>query len=238
MKGFLKFLGALLCCASSAYAIEDEGVLQNLKRVTFPMFAVGGTEISCIGYYAMPPTKGHALAVIVTAGHCGDRVFPRSDDGSPVRLIGYSKTFSAVYDEQVLHRPDCGHAFPKGFTVPVVDEVYYSLGHRKSSDTFTELQLVRMHFVRNDPERGLVFRRECTGDECAVNMLPGVSGSPIVTKEGSVVATYKGFRASRPQELLGSPTDVLNILVPSIAKTTVPDSGTSQCSARNTKEPS
>lgn len=222
MKNVFALFLASAFFASPALAMKKSEMLEYLKSVTFPLYVKDGKEVSCIGYNAKKSATG-SLSMSATAGHCGDYVAPRNQDGSAVRNItGYYRAYAAVHDEQIFHRPDCGYTYVTGFlTSLTTGEEYYSLGHRSSSDTFEKLELVRMSFLRNDPDLGLVFKRNCVGDECGVNMLPGVSGSPVVNSRGLVVGTFKGFLASRHDEPLASPVDVLTILVPSVARTTV-----------------
>ncbi len=237
MKKVFALLLAIMVFPSTAQAIEKGEMLGYLKRISFPLFVSEGKEVSCIGYNAKRSSTG-SLGLSATAGHCGDHVAPRHQDGSAMRgITGYYRAYTAVHDEQVFHRPDCGYEYASGFSTKLtVGEEYYSLGHRSSSDTFEKLELVRMSFVRNDPDRGLVFSRTCDGDECRVNMLPGVSGSPIVDIKGVVVGTFKGFLASRHEEPLASPADLLVILVPSTARTTVRVNNAQYCPSKDVKE--
>lgn len=214
-----------------AEQLTDAEMLAYLKSISFPLYQTDdpAEPIRCIGWNGASPKSG-TLTFSVTAAHC-DGLLALNRSGRPFDRMSTRFTVWVLgYDQHIFSKPSCGDTYPAGFSTSLTkEETYYTLGHRTPKDPFEELSLVKLRFVEANPDDGLTFVPICAGDECQVNMLPGVSGAPVISARREVVGSYYGFSAFEPGKPKVSPIDLVSVFLRAAASSNVKIKSTYHC---------
>lgn len=201
MFGRLLLVFIALLFHLESHAMTNDEALVLLKSIAFPLYEFNlESGRQCVGFNALPNKTGD-IAYDVSAGHCENSYYYLGERGLlnfPILgKVNDGGRFEFLYSMHPVCNKTKTTYLPLRATIDTTKS-FFTLAQTSGTEAFEKVGVVKMLFVRDDPKRGLVFRMVCPAGGCTQFPSRGLSGSPVIDDEGSVIGIMKGAWAMEP----------------------------------------